>query len=420
MKTWSLLLLFAFYTGKTINAQIVIETFSFEGLKKNNPSYLGSFVQEYDHDTVTIEEILLDVQRLKNIPGIGNAEYRIDTVEGNNNLVFEVNEVLTLLPIVNFGSIKDNVWYQIGLSDYNFKGQGSYLSSHYQNNNGRHSGQFYYRNPFYKGSLWGFSVFLNSWASEEPLFFDVGTVNYDYINNGIGASIIKNFNINSYIELGGTFFQEDYGKSLNQVLVDPPGPDQLVEPKYLTKLEYKINRLDYHFFLLSGGSAQLDYQNVFNFRDQSIFNSIFFLGKYFIKFADRGNFALRFKMAFSTNNYSPFAPFVADSYVNLRGVGNRIDRGTGQVVLNLEYRQTILNAYPFGAQLVVFSDLGGWREPGGVLNELLDPQKFRHFVGGGVRLIYQQVFGAIFRIDYGFDIYNPQQRGIVIGLGQYF
>jgi hypothetical protein len=51
---------------------------------------------------------------------------------------------------------------------------------------------------------------------------------------------------------------------------------------------------------------------------------------------------------------------------------------------------------------------------------LYDYDNFRQFVGGGFRIIYQKVFGAILRVDYGIDIYNRQDKGFVIGLGQYF
>lgn len=129
---------------------------------------------------------------------------------------------------------------------------------------------------------------------------------------------------------------------------------------------------------------------------------------------------MRLKLGISTNNETPFAPFVADSHVNLRGVGNRIDRGTAQAVLNTEYRHTLYERGEWGAQIVIFSDLGTWRNPGGSLKDLWNPDQFREFVGGGFRLSYQKIYGAVLRIDYGVDLFNRAQRGFVLGLGQYF
>lgn len=404
----------------SVQGQISVGSSKYEGVKKMNEQYLQQFIKSYQNINTSKSDILKDVQRLKNITGIGHAKYRLDTIEGQVQVVFEVDEVKTLLPIVNFGLVTENLWYRLGVSDYNFRGRGEYISAFYQNNNGFNTGQFYYRNPYVKESRWGYSLLLSSWSSDEPLFFPEGTVSYDYINNSIGTSLIRNFNIYQNVELGATYFTEKYEKSKVQTLEQPPGPDALEERKLLSKFQYQLNKVNYDFFLLEGTFLQLNYQNVFNFDDKSIFNSIAFTGRQFFKFGRFGNLALRLRAAFSTNNFSPFAPFVADSYVNIRGIGNRIDRGTGQLIFNTEYRQTILEKYPFGIQMVIFSDLGGWRNPGGKLSELIDSEKLRHFVGGGLRIIYQQVFGATFRIDYGIDINNFENRGLVIGLGQYF
>jgi len=106
--------------------------------------------------------------------------------------------------------------------------------------------------------------------------------------------------------------------------------------------------------------------------------------------------------------------------VNIRGIGNRIDRGTAQVVINTEYRHTLSFKKKWAVQLTGFADVGTWRNPGGELKDLVNPDQFRLFVGGGVRFIYHQIYGAVLRIDYGIDTFNPNQRGLVIGLGQYF
>jgi hypothetical protein len=122
----------------------------------------------------------------------------------------------------------------------------------------------------------------------------------------------------------------------------------------------------------------------------------------------------------ATNSDSPFAPFVLDSRVNIRGVGNRVDRGTAQLVLNLEYRQTLFHNEKYAAQLVAFADSGTWRNPGGTFKDLFDENQFRQFMGAGLRWINKKIFKSVIRVDYGIDIWNINQSGVVIGLGQYF
>lgn len=397
-----------------------INQLEFEGLEKTQANYLLYFLASLPGTPKKEAAIQSDLQMLKNISGIGNATYRLDTTKNGVNLVYQIEEVKTLLPIINFGGIEGNLWFQLGFTDINWRGKGQSLSGYYQNNDRRHSGQIFYKIPWYRGTPWGFSASLLKWSSREPVFFSEGTVNYDYDNNSAAVSILRHFGFRRNLELGATFFVEKYTKSELQFLDSPPGPETFKQPKYLSKLEYKEDFLDYHFYYLKGYSWRLTMQNVYNTVDKNWFNTLQFQGRKFARFGDKGNVAMRLRLAISTNNETPFAPFVVDSHVNLRGVGNRIDRGTGQVVFNVEYRQTVGDWKRWAAQLVAFSDLGTWRNPGGDFSDLYDSENFRHFIGGGFRIIYKKVFGAVLRVDYGFDIYNKNQNGIVIGLGQYF
>ena len=402
------------------NTLKTIDQLEFEGLKKTQSSFLLHFLKSLPGTSLTEKSIQKDVQMLKNISGIGNANYKVDSTGNKTKLIYQVEEVKTLLPIVNFGGIKGNLWFQLGFTDINWRGKGQSLSGYYQNNDRRHSGQIFYKIPWYRGKPWGFSASLTKWSSREPVFFPEGTVNYDYDNNSIALSVIRHFGFYRNLELGGTFFIEKYTKSELQFLDTPPGPATFRQPKYLSKLEYSENFLNYHLFYLKGYSWRLAMQNVYNTVDKNWFNTLQFQGRSFKRFGHRGNLAMRLRLAISTNNETPFAPFVVDSHVNLRGVGNRIDRGTGQVVFNAEYRHTVYNSSRWAGQLVAFSDIGTWRNPGGDFSDLYDSENFRHFIGGGFRIIYQKVFGAILRVDYGFDVFNKNQNGIVIGLGQYF
>ncbi|MEN0049645.1 MAG: POTRA domain-containing protein [Bacteroidota bacterium] len=407
----------------TWNAQakdLIVQRIDFQGNKKTKTTYLQSIIN-CKVGARFIEGVLEeDVQRLKNIAGIGNASGRADTLGKAIHLTFTVEEVRTLLPIIAFGGIRDNVWFQVGVTDINWQGKGQFLSAHYQNNDRRNSGQFNYVVPFFRNTQWGFRTTFAHWESREPLFFPEGTVNYDYDNTSFALQAIRHFGINNRLEFGGSYFVENYAQSELQFLENPPGPSQFRQPKWLSKIEYNQNYLDYHIFFIDGFRWLAQWQSVYNTTYDEWFNFGFFQGFYFKRFQEKGNLAMRLNLGVTTNNNSPFAAFVVDSHVNIRGVGNRIERGTAQAVLNVEYRQTLFQTNRFAGQLVAFSDLGTWRTPGGDFQEMLDPEQFRHFVGGGVRLIYKRIYGAVLRIDYGFDLYDRNQRGLVLGLGQYF
>ncbi|MEO1437877.1 MAG: BamA/TamA family outer membrane protein [Bacteroidota bacterium] len=425
-KILSALVIFLLHVGfcKMLFAQEanVLRSIEFEGLKKNKETYLATRIESRPGQVINDSLITEDVQRLKNTIGIGQATARLDTSLENNNthLIFTVQEVRTLLPIINFGGVTDNLWFQIGFKDINWLGKGHNLTAFYQNNDGRHTGEVFYRIPQFLKSNWGGSASFRRWASQEPLFFPEGTVNYDYTNTSIALSAIRNFGFHRQLEFGGSVFVENYRKSEEQFLSEPPGPAEATETKTLLRLDYREDFLKYDFFYQSGLTWSLTAQNVYSVTEQVWFNSLQFNAREYIRLGKKINLAIRFQAGIATNNDTPFAPFVADNFVNLRGVGNRIDRGTAQVVLNTEFRQTVLHTPKWGIQLVAFSDIGTWRNPGGQLDDLISSENFKTFFGGGVRIIYPKVHGAVIRIDYGVGAFNKQTRGLVVGFGQYF
>ncbi len=97
----------------------------------------------------------------------------------------------------------------------------------------------------------------------------------------------------------------------------------------------------------------------------------------------KAHLAFRNRLGISSNANVFLAPFVLDSYFNIRGVGNRIDRGTASVVINLEYRQTLWENDTFGLQTVAFSDAGTWRKPGGQMADLAKSENMILFMGAG-------------------------------------
>lgn len=400
------------------NGQQRVGTIAFEGLKKYKPAFLQRQLDLTAGDTVDISLVESDLQFLKNQGGIIDATYRLDTVGNTVDVVFEVREKLTLLPIFNFGGVQGNVWFQAGMTDINWLGIGHQLAAYYRLNDGRHNGNIYYRAPDIGGSKWGASLSLMRWASTEPLYFGDVVVRYDYDNLAAGLTGIRRLGRNHFIEFGGSYFIEEYKKVPTDVVL--PGPEGLRQPKYLGKLIHNIDRRNFHFFYLFGLDNRISLQSVYNPGDDVWFHIVLNDTRFFHRVGKTGNLAMRLRLGLATNEDSPFAPFVVDSYVNIRGVGNRVDRGTGQAVFNAEYRQTVFDKGQLAGQVVAFSDLGTWRNPGGKLGDFVDSDNFRHFMGLGVRAIYKKAFNAILRLDYGIDIYNAEQRGFVLGIGQYF
>ncbi|WP_420576018.1 POTRA domain-containing protein [Ekhidna sp.] len=399
-----------------IDAQ-TIKTINFEGLQKTKPTYLNQFLSFEEGDELDSAKLEETKQLLVNLEMFADVSYEVEQSAKGVTIAFHMEELFTLLPIFNFGGIKENFWFQIGASEVNLSGRGNKLTTYYQ----------YYDRSSYathltfdriKQSPWGVNINLIKWSTLEPLFFNGNAVEYEYDNYTLGVDAIRHFNFRDRIEFGGAYFTEDYKKFTEGPFEG--APERVNKHKVLSKLRLIHNRVDYHFFYLNGWYNQLNLQTVQSFDNDPAFYIIFNDLKRFIRISEHGNFASRLRLGLSSNEESPFAPFVLDSYVNIRGVGNRVDRGTGAIILNAEYRYSFIDQRKLAVQGVLFSDSGSWRKPGGDFSDFTDSKNFVLFAGGGFRFIHKKIFNAIFRVDYGVNLQQPEVNGFVLGIGQYF
>lgn len=361
-------------------------------------------------------------QQLINLPAITQAVYRIDSVAGQPATVhWDIEESRTVFPLLNLGGIKDNLFYLVGFNDIHFRGRAQQLTAFYLNNAGEHNFYLGLTNAAFRGSSWGYQLDIQRYAAVEPVYFPTAAVNYRYANLSFGAGLSYTTPNRHIFRFGLSNFFENYLKVSEDV--NAPGPDDLRLNKALLKFGHGINDVDHFGERQSGTDHQTVAQLVFNLeQSQPTFFITWHDFRLYRLLGRRGNLAGRLRAGISSNENTPFAPFVLDSQVNIRGSGNRIDRGTAQLILNLEYRHTVWkdNRNRFAAQLAGFSDFGTWRDPGGTLEDVFDADNFRHFIGGGLRLISLKAHNALIRVDYGVDVRNVKERGVVVGFGQYF
>lgn len=398
-------------------SQVIVSKVSFAGLGKTKPQYVKQYLLVQEGQQLDSIQLESDRQRLANLEVFSNASYHVIKDEGRVQVVFTCQEVQTLLPIFNFGGVEGNFWFLAGLTEANLNGRGGKFTGFYQYYD-RSSVSAYLVFDRIKNSRWGVLFNFVKWGTVEPLFFNAGTAIYDYDNNTFGLGGIYHLNFNSSFELSTAYFTEEYNRVDNEFIEG--APLRAKTRKQLIKLIYKVNHLDYHFFYIDGFSSTLNAETVLSYNGDPDFNIIFNDFRLFKRFTAQGNFGSRLRLGIATNENSPFAPFVLDSYVNIRGVGNRVDRGTAMIINNTEYRQTIRDRGNVAVQVVAFSDFGTWRTPGGGFDDLTDAQNFEWFAGAGFRVIHKKIFNAILRVDYGVDLQTPNQNGFVIGVGQYF
>ncbi|MCO7184403.1 outer membrane protein assembly factor [Tenacibaculum sp. XPcli2-G] len=396
-----------------------IEKITFSGAKKTKAHVLKKILKSKENKVLDSMVLKEDMIRLKRLPAISNAYFKASCSEGKCNVVVTVEENFTIIPEVNFHkTINQKLAYRIGVGEYNFLGRNMTLGGFYQYN-GFDSYGINFRAPTLFSAKWGVSLNHQNWISEEPLYFGSESANYKYQNISYEALALYQHNFKNQFQFGINFFEEKYNYLSGSTSSDVP--TELNVDKKLLKLIYVFDNLDYNYQYINGVknefhgqyvTSENEYQN-----DFLIFWNDFF---YFKRIGEKGNWANRLRFGLSSNDDTPFAPFALDNNLNLRGVGILVDRGTGSIVWNTEYRHTLYEKKWFVIQSNVFVDAGTWRNPGGSFNDFINSDNMKVYSGIGLRFINKKIFNATFRIDYGHGLTKNASKGFVFGIGQYF
>lgn len=411
----------------TVKAQEnVIYKIGFEGLKRNKPAFLKRLIKTKEKAVYDSILVINDIERLKRLPGIANAKF-IQIKKGDSvNLTYVIEENFTLIPGLRIATANDGSFaYRISAFEFNLFGNNQLLGAFYEKNVFNSYGAFW-EHPFLFSDKLGIGFNYQDVTTQEPVFFDDGDKNYRFNARNIEAKLLFSFDFNNEAELGAILVKENYlfeGENLIE-----NRPVALNADKLIYRAAYRYVNLDIEYQYFNGVQSEFIGQYV-NFLSgdspgETFLNSFLSLRNdllYYKKVGTNGNWANRFRVAATIgNDDSPFAPFTLDNQLNIRGVGNTVDRGTASLVLNSEYRHTLFEKGWFVVQGNAFIDAGSWRKPGEDFSQLFDGSSTRLYPGLGIRFIHKRIFNAVFRLDYGFGIGNDATNGIVFGIGQYF
>ncbi|MFD1550967.1 hypothetical protein DNU06_04800 [Putridiphycobacter roseus] len=418
MKT-TLLFLCIFF-GHNILAQ-KIEDIDFEGLTKTKPFFLHTHIQckaGMPIDSVIIEK---DVQQLRNLNLFFKVESKLTLLEDsskNYRLTFIIEEANYIFPILLIGGFKDIFKLEAGLNNINYKGEGKTIGAWYQYYD-RHSFSFYHNTPKYLHSNFGHNIVFSKYSTIEPLYFKAKKSFFNYDNYALWLNAKYWLNKNYHVDLGFTPMYEKY-RQLDSVEIP------LVQRDF-TFFKFRINsgihfkKINYLYERISGIKSTL-YTETIQTKNEPM--ASFFLVKlstvqHFL-IHKKGNLSYRHVFGLSTNKVSPFTPFVLDGFLNIRGIGNRIERGTGIHFINLEYKHTIYQNKILILQSNVFLDAGTLRAAGEKIAMLFSLKETKAQVGFGLRLHTKKYYKTIFRLDYGIGIHKMGSNGFSFGMGQFF
>jgi len=412
------ILLVSFFSMSLFSQDYAVADLKIQGNKRLKTAFIKSIsvIKANEKlDTLIIEQ---DIKRLKRLPSVSHAYYQVFHSHDNlYNVFYSIEENFTLIPSLSIYTTNDDEFaYRAGLYEFNAFGRNITLGGFYQHDI-YSSYAVNFRAPYLFSNTFGLAVNHQNLTTQEPVFFDDETANYRYNNKSFEVLGLYEINFKNKLDLGLNYFTEDY-RFLGDNINNRP---ELNVHKWLLKGIYEYNNLDYYYQYISGFRSQFNFQYVTSTNDAL---PDFFIGwnDFFLfkRVGEKGNWANRLRMGLSTNDDTPFAPFSVDNNLNVRGVGNTIDRGTGVIVLNSEYRHTLYEKGWFVLQGNAFVDAGAWRNPGGDFSDFTNIDSIKVYPGLGLRFIHKQIYNAIFRIDYGHGVTKNATKGFVFGIGQYF
>ena len=365
---------------------VVVSNVKVQGNKKLKASFIKRISNVKEGLVLDSTMLENDMKRLKRLPSVSHANYQvIHSHENFYNVFYNVEENFTIIPSANiYTSNDDEFAYRLGLYEFNLFGQNVAFGGFFQKDIYNSYG-INFRAPYLFSRNLGLALNHQNLTTLEPVFFNNTTADYKYNNTSYEVLGLFEINFKNRLEAGINYFNEDYDYQFGETSAEVP--QQLDVKKLLYKGIYEYNNLDYDYQYVSGFKSMFHFQYVTSTSDDL---PEFFIGWndffYFSRIGKKGNWANRVRLGLSSNADSPFAPFSVDNNINIRGVGNTIDRGTGAIILNSEYRHTLYEKKWFVLQSNVFIDAGSWRNPGGDFGDFSSSDNIRIHPGIGLRL----------------------------------
>jgi len=402
--------------------QILVDSIAIENNKRTKSEFVHRWLRVETGDTVSIEAIKADVQELKDLNMFFDVDYRLDTINDKTILNYIIREAHYVYPYFENIASTQNINFAVGVTDINFLGKGQHFGALYRFYD-RHSGKIFHSAPLHKNMKTGHSIVLGSYASIEPLYFDEGPRDFNFDNYHISVEGLYWIKRYWSVNLGGMYMYERYQNiddSIGYFNMTIENGRRFAFHKYQVRTGTQWRRINIHNERREGIMSRFHAEYIETFGFQEPFVKVTNDLRWFKLIGNRGNFAIRNRIGIATNNEGPFAPFLIDNYENIRGSGNRVERGTAEMSVNVEYHHSVWDNKYFTLQSTIFADVGTLRPAGFNMREFVEESRLYRFSGLGLRLHSKVFYRTILRFDYSFDLADLTQGAFVVGFGQYF
>lgn len=414
-KTCLFVCLIGFSTLKGVSQIYIVKLVKYEGLRETRERFIDQFCQGDVNEPLDSSKIKKNVQFLKTLPSFANVEYSILFLGNECEITYLFEENITRIPGLAIWQSIDAISIRPSITENNFMGRNMSIGGFYQYNL-FHSFYLGFKAPFLFNKSTGIEINAQKIATLEPLYIEKESAIYKYQVSNFELLLIKSFALKHTFKSGVSFFNETYDIHRKETTTNDFANGVNLD-KYNIKFDYQFNNIKWHYYLPTGVYNYFGAQNVktigFTGNTIAFYNSL----SAFKSIKQKNTVATRLITGFTTNVPSPFAPFNIDNNLNLRGVGNIIERASALLVINSEYRRTIFRKKQLVIQSNMFMDVGTWQRFGQTSFFRNDDSNL--LMGLGIRVLHKRIFNAIVRVDYGKSILD-KSGGFVFGIGQYF
>jgi outer membrane protein assembly factor BamA len=385
---------------------VLVKNIKWSGLYKSQESFLQRLITLKEGEIYTEKKLEQDIQKLKNTRLFLEVKANVNLVKNEIDILFEIKEKWTLIPVVRGGSAGGTSFFYLGFYELNFFGQGVTIGAQYENISGKSGGVVWYRSPDFLNTSYLFETDIGK--QQKPKFIFKNNfldssffVDKIFIENSFGKKIFKN----STLQTSFLFAEETYSlQSFKSQQIVLPKKRFIFSPKIkLTNGNIVYNEEKISGFLIEP-TVQISSKKILSNED-------------FQKYSLQVSYFKHVNQIESTLAFRNFLGHVTQknqlrffSVGGLDGLRGFPDGFVSQETLNfsnLEMRSKIYKSKYFIVQSNIFNDFA--------LGRLKAVS-----VGAGLRVLVPSVARLNLRLDYGVSIVPKSFSGFVLGMQQYF
>ena len=396
-------------TGIAEDETVLIDVIQIEGLVHTTQDTLFRLLPRSLPAEFTKAEIEEFERRVRNLSLFD----RVQVTRAGQHMTVEVQEKITLAPILNFTSgtsVKD-LNATMGLVEYNLFGTGTQLG-----------GQFSYSQRGPNVDLWlsQHAFEPGRWAKEIK-----GSYNVNGIRFADSASTWSRNRIGSELELKGPY---RYGSPLRYEVVvkfyreqidDEKGAQRPPDGYYVGLIpELTWDKYHWHDLVPSGYRIALELRPGFFFGTNQQRHEIKLRYLQGIPLAPTTVLMINSVAEAVNNSGNANHSLLIGSITGIRGLSDNLYRNRAQAYTNLEFRHAMQVAPRWAVQGVLFSDFGTFQS-------FTEDGRLRDWrgavnVGAGLRIVPTFLSNTIMRIDLA-HLFSPSPNSLVqFGITQYF